>query len=37
MSQNGRPLEIGDKINLHCLVVNRNDAILYRSKNKELC
>ena len=33
--QNGRPLEIQDKVK--CLLNNRNDAIFYRTKDKKIC
>ena len=36
MDQNGRPLEIEDKFNL-TLLINRNDVIFYRTKNKKIC
>ena len=34
--ENGSPLEIEDKLIWHCLL-NRNEAIFYRTKNKKLC
>ena len=34
--ENGGPLEIEDKLIWHCLL-NRNEAIFYRTKNKKLC
>ena len=34
--QNGRPLEIEDKVNYH-LLINRNSMLFYRSKNKKIC
>ena len=33
--QNGRSLEIEDKVNLHCLLINRNDMFFYRTNNKK--
>ena len=36
-NQNGRPLEIEDKVNLTLLLINRNDAIFYRTKNNKIC
>ena len=36
--QNGRPLEIEDKVNLtFMLLTNRNDTLFYRTKNKKIC
>ena len=35
--QNGRPLEIEDKVNLTLLINNRNDSIFYSTKNKKIC
>ena len=34
--QNGRPLEIEDKVNL-TLLINRNDVRFYRTQNKKIC
>ena len=44
MDQNGRPLDIKDKIR-NCLLINRNDTLFelsnatlfYRTKNKKIC
>ena len=38
MKQNGRPLEI-DKVNLALtlILINRTDAIFYRTNNKKIC
>ena len=36
MDQNGRPLEIEGKVNLTLLLINRNDASFYRTKNKKI-
>ena len=36
--QNGRPLEIEDiEDRRHCLLINRNSAIFYRTKKKKIC
>ena len=37
MDKNGRPSEIEDEVNLTCLIINRNDAVFYRTKNKKIC
>ena len=35
--QSGRPLEIKIQLISHCLLINRNDVIFYRTKNKRIC
>ena len=35
--QNGRPWEIEVKLIGHCLLINRNGAIFYKTKNKKIC
>ena len=35
--QNSRPLEIGNKVIWHCFLINRNDKLFYRTKNKKIC
>ena len=37
MDQNGRPLEIEDKVNLTLLINKTNTTIFYRTKNKKIC
>ena len=37
MDKNGRPSEIEDEVNLTCLIINRNDVVFYRTKNKKIC
>ena len=32
-----KALEIEDKVDMHCLLINRNDTISYRTKNKKIC
>ena len=36
--QNGRPLEIEEKVakRRHCLLINRDDSLFYRTKNKKI-
>ena len=34
--QNGRPLEIEDKVVWHCLLINRNDTLFCRAKSKTI-
>ena len=34
--ENGRPLEIEDKVNLKLFIKNRNATIFYRTKNKKI-
>ena len=36
MDQNGTPLKIEDKVNLTLLIINRNDTLFYRTKNKKI-
>ena len=36
-NQNGRPLQTEDKVNLTFLIlIDRNDKLFYRTKNKEI-
>ena len=35
--QNGRPLEIAEKVDLTLLITNRTDTLLYRTKTKKIC
>ena len=35
--QNGRPLAIEDKVKLHCLLTNRNDALFYTTSIVKIC
>ena len=35
--QNGRPLEIAEKVDLTLLITNRTDTLLYRTKSKKIC
>ena len=37
MDQNGRPLEIEDKVNLTLLINKTNTTIFYRTMNKKIC
>ena len=37
IDQNGRPLEVEDKVNLALLINNRNATIFHRTKNKKIC
>ena len=37
MDQNGRPLEIEDKVNLTLLINETNTTIFYRTMNKKIC
>ena len=40
MDQDGRPLQIEDKVNLTLLInklINRNDMLFYRTKNEKKC
>ena len=34
--QNGRPLEMEDKLIWHCLLINRNKVLFCRTKNGEI-
>ena len=34
--QNGRPLEIEEKVNLKLLILNRDKSLFYRSQNKKI-
>ena len=35
--KNYRTLEIEDKVIWHCLLIDRNDTLFYRTTDKEIC
>ena len=37
IEQNGRPLEVEEKVNLKFLMTNRNYRLSYRTKSKKVC